>query len=39
VVFRNPDGKVDSDQTITLQRGTGSLVVKVYGETGYVEIE
>ena len=39
VTFRASSGKVDSDQTITLQRGSDSLVVKVYGETGYVEIE
>jgi type II secretion system protein H len=39
VIFRSPYGKVDSDQTITLLRGSDSIVVKVYGETGYVEIE
>lgn len=39
VVFTYPDGKVDSDQTITLQRGSDSVNVKVYGETGYVEIQ
>ncbi len=39
VTFRASSGKVDSDQTITLQRGSDSIVVKLYGETGYVEIE
>jgi prepilin-type N-terminal cleavage/methylation domain-containing protein len=39
VAFRYPDGRVDSDQTITLQRGGDSIGVKVYGETGYVEIQ
>lgn len=39
VEFQYPDGKVASDQTITLQRGSHSVDVKVYGETGYVEIQ
>jgi prepilin-type N-terminal cleavage/methylation domain-containing protein len=39
VVFKYPDGTVDSDQTITLQRGSHSINVKVYGVTGYVEIQ
>ena len=39
VIFRSSSGKVDSDQTITLQRRSDSIVVKVYGETGYVEIK
>lgn len=39
VVFRYPDGKVDTDRTITLQGRSGSIDVKVYGETGYVEIQ
>lgn len=39
VTFKSPNGDVVSDQTITLQRGSDSIVVKVYGETGYVEIQ
>jgi prepilin-type N-terminal cleavage/methylation domain-containing protein len=39
VLFSSPDGKVDSDQTITLQRGSDSVNVKVHAETGYVEIQ
>jgi len=39
VTFKAPSGKVESGQTITLQRGSDSIVVKVYEETGYVEIE
>jgi prepilin-type N-terminal cleavage/methylation domain-containing protein len=39
VEFQYPDGKVDSDQTLTLQQGSHSIDVKVYGGTGYVEIQ
>jgi len=39
VEFKYPDGKVDSDLTITLQRRSQSIDVKVYGGTGYVEIQ
>jgi prepilin-type N-terminal cleavage/methylation domain-containing protein len=40
ITFKYPKGSVDlgSDQTITLQRGDNSIAVKVYDETGYVEI-
>ncbi len=39
VTFMASSGKADSDHTITLQRGSNSIVVKVYEETGYAEIE
>ncbi|MCF8113646.1 MAG: GspH/FimT family pseudopilin [Desulfotignum sp.] len=38
LTFEEPKGKVDSDKTITLERGSNSITVKVYGGTGYVEI-
>jgi prepilin-type N-terminal cleavage/methylation domain-containing protein len=38
LTFEEPKGTVDSDKTITLERGSNSIIVKVYGGTGYVEI-